>query len=324
MPADRWKHVLYSDDGRLRGGWRIGLWLAAFLGLLLIGSLLLPMFGVLDPTAAELTPAALFWPGAVALVAATGAGWWMLDRHEDRPRAALGFAWTSHSPREIGVGLLIGAGVLGVVVGFLALTGWLDYRPDEGNVATYAAVVLGHLLLLAVPAAAEEAIFRGYPFQVAVESIGAFGATVIFSAAFALAHTMNPNANLFALVNIFLAGVLLSIAYLRTRSLWFATAVHLGWNWSLASLFDLPVSGLEFFDTPLYEPNVPAPDWVMGGGFGPEAGLVATIAAALGLTAVVRWPGLDEAPEMRKARPLVDERLGDGSGDGPNASLTET
>jgi uncharacterized protein len=39
------------------------------------------------------------------------------------------------------------------------------------------------------------------------------------------------------LANIFLAGVMLAVAYLRTRSLWFATGVHLGWNWTMATLW---------------------------------------------------------------------------------------
>jgi uncharacterized protein len=67
------------------------------------------------------------------------------------------------------------------------------------------------------------------------------------------------------------------VAYLRTLSLWFATAVHLGWNWAMATLFDLPVSGITAFDTPLYEPVVGGPAWWSGGLFGPEGGVVGTI-----------------------------------------------
>src|SRR5690606_19908912 len=159
-------------------------------------------------------------------------------------------------------------------------------------------------------AAAEEALFRGYPFQVLVEALGPAVATVALSAAFAVAHAGNPGANAFALVNIFLAGVLLSVAYLRTRSLWFATAVHLGWNWTMGSLLDLPVSGLEMLDTPLYEPAAGGPEWVTGGGFGPEAGLAGTVGFALALLGVVRLVKLREAPEMQALGPLVDRRLG--------------
>jgi hypothetical protein len=133
-------------------------------------------------------------------------------------------------------------------------------------------------------------------------------ATIGASALFAAAHRTNPNVDMFALVNIFLAGVLLSAAYLRTRSLWFATAVHFGWNWSMASLLDLPVSGLALFDTPLYEPVVGGPAWLTGGAFGPEGGMAATVAFVLAAFAVWRLPGLDETEEMRALRPLVDDR----------------
>src|SRR5690606_12477457 len=116
------------------------------------------------------------------------------------------------------------------------------------------------------------------------------------------------NANAFAVANIFLAGVLLSVAYLRTRSLWFATAVHLGWNWTMASLLDLPVSGLEMLNTPLYEPAVSGPDWITGGAFGPEGGLIGLVGFGLALAAVGWLPQFREAPEMRALGPLVDRR----------------
>jgi hypothetical protein len=132
-------------------------------------------------------------------------------------------------------------------------------------------------------------------------------ATVIASAAFAAGHAGNPNVDAFGLVNIFLAGVLLSAAYLRTRSLWFATAVHLGWNWCMASLFDLPVSGLTMFDTPGYEAHIGGARWVSGGAFGPEGGVVGTAAFALALLAVLRLRSVRPTPRMLATRPLVDD-----------------
>jgi hypothetical protein len=94
---------------------------------------------------------------------------------------------------------------------------------------------------------------------------------------------------------------------LQTRSLWFATAVHLGWNWTMATLFDLPVSGLRLVDTPLYDASVHGPLWLTGGGFGPEGGLVATGGFVLMMLAVWRVPGLAEPDELRRLRPLVDD-----------------
>lgn len=294
---------VFVSGGRLRAGWRILLFLLLFAALLFVFASLAGLFG-----GAARGASGLVGQGIATLGAALGAGWSLLGWLERRRPGALGFAWTSSTAREVLAGLAVGGGPLVLLAAALALAGWLEYRPDAGSVGAYAVALLGALLALALPAAAEEALFRGYPFQVLVEALGPVVATVALSAAFALAHVGNPGASAFALVNIFLAGVLLSVAYLRTRSLWFATAVHLGWNWTMASVLDLPVSGLEVLDTPLYEPVVRGPDWVTGGGFGPEAGLVGTLGFALALLAVVRLKMLREAPEMQALRPLVDGR----------------
>ena len=164
------------------------------------------------------------------------------------------------------------------------------------------------LSIFAIGAAFEEMVFRRYPFQALVQGIGPWLATLVLSGLFAAAHANNPNVGALALVNIFLAGVLLSFAYLKTRSLWFVTALHLAWNWTQASLLDLPVSGLSFIDTPAYEPVIGGPAWWDGGAFGPEAGLTGTIAIALMLAMVWRWRAVTETEETRATRPLVDER----------------
>jgi hypothetical protein len=127
----------------------------------------------------------------------------------------------------------------------------------------------------------------------------------VFAVLFALLHAGNPNVRPLGLANICLAGVLLSVAYLRTRSLWFATGVHLGWNWTMASLLDLPVSGLEL-DAPLYTGVETGPDWWTGGTFGPEAGLAATAAIMAGTAWLLRTRRLAPSPEVQALGPLMD------------------
>ena len=128
----------------------------------------------------------------------------------------------------------------------------------------------------------------------------------VSSIAFAFGHAQNPNVGTFGLVNIFLAGVLLSAAYLKTRSLWLPTMLHLGWNWGMASLLDLPVSGFELIDTPFYEPVVRGPEWLSGGGFGPEGGVAGSIGFAAALAALFLLKNVRVAEEMKALRPLPD------------------
>jgi membrane protease YdiL (CAAX protease family) len=248
-----------------------------------------------------------FASGSATLIAALLAGWIMMRFTERRPFAALGFAWTSRTWPELGWGMLIGGGGLLLGVSLLAILGHAAFAPDAGSPVSYARILAAGLVLFGIAAAAEEALFRGYPFQVLVRAIGTWPATLIASAGFAFSHRFNPAVSSIALANIFLAGVLLSLAYLRTRSLWFATAVHLGWNWTMASALDLPVSGLKIFDTPYYDGELQRPYWLTGGVFGPEGGLIATLAFLAMLAALVKLPAVREAQEMRELRPIIDD-----------------
>ena len=154
------------------------------------------------------------------------------------------------------------------------------------------------------------AVLAALLFAALVQGTGVWPAVGITSLLFAFAHGNNPNVNAVALANIFLAGVMLGWAYLRTRSLWFATGVHVGWNWTMSALLDFPVSGL-VRDTPLYSARELGADWWTGGPFGPEAGVAATL-AVIALTAwMLRTARLGETERMRALRPLVDHRLGE-------------
>ena len=232
---------------------------------------------------------ALFWPLQYVLgtlLAAVVVGVLLLHVMEKRAASDLGFAIDRKAGPQLGIGTLVGMIAIGIACVVMVVAGALRFAEDAGTLRLWGASILTSLIFLAVPAAAEEALFRGYPFQKLVEGFGAAAATIVASALFALAHARNPAVNGFALFNIFLAGVVLSVAYLRTRSLWYATGVHLGWNWAMAGLIDLPVSGLELFDAPLYEPLDRGPDWLTGGAFGPEAGLAGVLGLSFMLAGV--------------------------------------
>jgi uncharacterized protein len=131
-------------------------------------------------------------------------------------------------------------------------------------------------------AALEELLFRGYMFQTLAQGITLFPAMILFSALFAVAHASNPSASLLSSVNVFLAGVWLSFAYIKTRSLWLPIGLHWSWNFSQTTVFGFPTSGISFADRRLLNQVVTGPDWITGGGFGPEGGVLATAALVAG------------------------------------------
>jgi uncharacterized protein len=221
------------------------------------------------------------------LMASLLAGWAMLAL-ESRGPGALGFPWGRSGLVELGVGTAVGTGVVLAVI--LAMTGSGGIRWGVGSAPLPEALLdpLTLLVLLSLPAAAEEALLRGYVFQASAERWG-WGWTLAWtSGAFALIHMANPGIGALPLVNLALAGVVLGLVVLRTGSLWWATGAHLGWNWGQAAL-GLPVSGLHLVPEPLLEPVLTGASWQGGGTFGVEgttASLVVLSAAAVWL-----WQG---------------------------------
>jgi membrane protease YdiL (CAAX protease family) len=200
------------------------------------------------------------------------------------PPGGLGFhGKVGVAAAEAGLGTLGGVGVGLAALLLMVAFGGLGFRftGTEGLVSG----ALAALWFFVLPAAAEEALFRGYPLQVMARAWGGPWALVISGVAFGLLHGRNPEVGAFGLLNILGAGVFLGAIQLRTGSLWLASGVHLGWNWAHGFLADLPVSGLDVVDNPALAPVLDGPEWITGGAFGPEAGL----AGAVALWAAAGW-----------------------------------
>jgi hypothetical protein len=238
------------------------------------------------------------------LAAGIGAGAILLLVVDRRPAGALGFALSPRVPVELAAGLSAGVLPMVVVAVLLAVAGLLRYAPQDGTAPAWLASTLAALLVFTVAAAAEEVVYRGYAFQALVRGFGVWPTLLVTSGFFAVAHAANPAVSTAALLNIFLAGIVLGLAYLRTLSLWVATALHVGWNWSMASLLDLPVSGLALVDTPLYEPRVGGPAWLSGREFGPEGGIMGTLGLGVALLVLHAWPRLEPSAQQLAKRPL--------------------
>jgi hypothetical protein len=136
-------------------------------------------------------------------------------------------------------------------------------------------------------------MFRGIPLVLLAAVIGRGTALVLVAGlVFALFHSLNPGITPLGLGNIALAGIFLGVAFYAPGGLWTAFGAHLGWNATLAAL-DAPVSGLPF-SIPFIDYRAGEPVWLSGGHFGPEGGLLATVAITLALLVTVRWARRDQ------------------------------
>jgi len=303
-PVERRAGVLRNRSGRLRSGWRLLLFIAvsnlAVLPFVAAGFLLDRLTPVSSDTLGvqELTVMA-----AVLL-----ASWAMMRRVEGLPLEALGLPGGVRAVRATASGLVCGTAIIASLVIVFALLGWVSWTPQAGGgPGDYAVAFLGYGGFFFVAAFLEELLMRGYPLQVLAEGLGGAWAIGLTSVVFGLLHLWNPSVSPIAIGNIMLAGVLLGIAYWRTYSLWFATGIHLGWNWSMNFLGDLPVSGL-VWDTPLYDAVITGPELWTGGEFGPEAGLGVTAVALIATLILARTPRLRRDPRVVALGPLPDRR----------------
>ena len=129
-----------------------------------------------------------------------------------------------------------------------------------------------HVLVLFIPAAAhEELVFRGYPFQKLL-SWNRTGAVLVASGIFMAAHLGNPGVEWIGMTDVFVAGVLLSLAYMVWNSLWFPIALHIWWNVLSGPILGHEVSGLPF-NTTVMKTIDPGPSMLTGGPFGIEASI---------------------------------------------------
>src|SRR5688572_25304866 len=143
------------------------------------------------------------------------------------------------------------------------------------------------LLAVFVPAALhEELLFRGYPFQRLWRWQRTF-AVLAFSIGFALLHGWNDHITPLALFNIFLGGVLLSLAYARYERLWFPIGLHFAWNLMSGPILGYSVSGFGPEMTVLRVVGE-GPEILTGGAFGIEGSLWMTVVEMVGIWAVWR------------------------------------
>lgn len=183
----------------------------------------------------------------------------------------------------------------GVRVGGLAPGFHEGAGPFEG--AGGGAALLGLLLVgFLVQGGVEEWVFRGYVFHALRERWSWASAAGASSLAFAILHGLNPSVSLPGLVNTFLLGLVLAAVTELSGSLLAPAVLHGWWNYAMACLLSVPVSGVSLFH--LLELEVAGPDAVTGGGYGPEGSwaLTALLVPVLAVLAA-RVDRRREAPE---------------------------
>jgi membrane protease YdiL (CAAX protease family) len=283
------KSILFTEHRQLRSGWRITVYILAFLITAFVSGLLARwIFGALNIRSSEGSAAFLTISGLFSLVPALLVGWLCGKFLEGLPFRALGCAFTTGWAKHLSLGLMVGLLTIGIAVGIAVLYGGLSFRSDESAGASeiFRSLLIS-LVIFAVAAAFEEALFRGYMFQTLSRAGLSWLAMALTSLFFGIVHLENPGANAVSTANTALAGIWFGLAYLKTRDLWFPFGIHLMWNWAQGSIFGIEVSGLRGVGgPPLLIENDSGPALITGENYGIEAAIPATIAIILSILAI--------------------------------------
>ena len=166
---------------------------------------------------------------------------------------------------HLAFGLLIGAVLISLTVGVVALAG--QVRITAINPLT---AMIPALAMALQSSTLEELLFRGVLMRLLNARFGSLPALIVSALIFGGVHKMNPDATwLSALAVAIEAGLLLGLAFLASGTLWLPIGIHFAWNFVQAGVFSLSVSGFGLPDG-LLSTTVSGPLWATGGAFGVE------------------------------------------------------
>lgn len=135
-------------------------------------------------------------------------------------------------------------------------------------------IVLFALIAFLVQGASEEVMVRGWLFPVLARNYSATVAIVVSSGLFMILHLANDHISIIPLVNLFLYGLFAVLYALNEGGLWGIFAFHSIWNWFMGNVIGLPVSGIIPGGASLIETSLVGPEFITGGNFGPEGGII--------------------------------------------------
>jgi membrane protease YdiL (CAAX protease family) len=277
---------LSPDEPRLRAGWRLAGHSLILLFFVLLTSVAIAIpLAILGFTDLEGLSQYILLATSLAFLPSITLSTWIARRWLDRRSfRSLGLELDRTVLRDLGVGFIIPLPLFTLIYLVESAFGWLEFQRwgwDETGLVIGLGSVFAMLVVFAAVGFYEELLYRGYYLVNLTEGTNLPVALLLSALVFALAHLGNFSASLASTVGIFVAAFFLAYGWLRTRSLWLPIGLHIGWNFFQGPIFGFQVSGNP---TPaLIHHSVTGPDLITGGAFGPEAGLIALPAMAVGI-----------------------------------------
>lgn len=288
------ERVFLSDFGRLRPIIRAALFILAVLFLNIeVARIVFNLVGGVSFWRL------IFWNSFALAIVFLLASWVFVRLADGRPFSSLGLSFRRGWSTQLAIGFSAGLALQLFVMLILAATRAVHFSGGVIHDFYFWKRVAMNAVLFFLAAVVEELSFRGYAFQRLMDSVGAAGAIIATSVLFGVAHAWNPDATFFSTLNTILAGVLLAVPYVRTRSMWVQIGLHWSWNLALVTIVSLPVSGIDLGPN-LFVTQDSGPPWLNGGPYGPEAGAAVTLASLVAIAWLLRTRLLAPSPSEQE------------------------
>lgn len=208
---------------------------------------------------------------------------------EKRPLASMKLSFRPRALIKCIFGLLAGAFLIGLTIIIEMLFG--QYR--FAGFGTFSATSFFlYFLAYLIQGSTEEIMCRGFLQNILSEKIGTTWAIVISAVAFLIPHLSTIIEFEFvtaviSIMNIFLVSILFSLAMIRWNSIWVSIGIHTGWNFILAFVCGIQLTGSEQMQS-IFVFNVNENMTLLtGGAYGVEASLL--LAPVLCIVDIYLW-----------------------------------
>jgi membrane protease YdiL (CAAX protease family) len=295
--------IFLNAKHELRSGWKFAAYVGFFLIILTAVGLTVSML-VSGRGLPQSQVGILALNGITLFVPAVAAMWLTVRFMDHRPLRAFGIGFLPRWRRDFLFGLCVAAGMLLVLIGGCYAFGYVSMHWTGRQVSPGLLLATFGALLLA--ALNEELVFRGFPLQLLIDGLGEWPAMIAMSTLFGALHLNNPNASFLGILNTIVAGILMSLAYVRTRSLWMPYAIHAGWNLGLGFVFGFPLSGIDI--PSLWTTGTAGSETILGGDYGPEGGLMTTFLFAAAAVIVGRHGSINRTEASLGSHTWRDHR----------------
>ena len=227
---------------------------------------------------------------------------WLAGRWLDHRRFSdFGLHLTRQWWIDLLFGLVLGGGLMSGVFLWEYRQGWVTVTGTFQTSVPGLTLALGLVFSITKDLCVgvyEEMVSRGYLLTNLAEGVNgvaglsrpaAVGVSMLLtSAIFGVLHAFNENSTVFSSANLAFIGIMFAVGYVATGELALPIGLHMSWNFFQGTVFGLPVSGAKEGASVLGIQQL-GPALFTGGAFGPEAGLVGTAAATLGIVLIVAW-----------------------------------